>query len=230
VVATSFGYFSYEYSIVDNLEGINSIVLSSTPANTMALLSDILSFLLVRPHEPILLALILFIALRSLYRLFVHPLSHIPGPWHYAISSIPLNFHAYNGTECTAVHYLHMEFGSMVRTGPNSVDIADGAALAPIYVEKGGFRKAPFYANFDIDGHKSLFSEVLPEHRKPRAEAVLPLFSTGNLRAGSRFIYGCVDEFVERIKREAKTGKPVNMLNLTRSLATDVGECVPFPG
>lgn len=187
----------------------------------MTFVADTLSFLLIRPHEPLLLALILFLGLRTLYRLFLHPLSHIPGPWHYACSSFPLNFHAYNGTECTAVHYLHLEHGPIVRTGPNDVDIADGDALEEIYVRKGGFRKAPFYANFDIDGHKSIFSEVNPEERMRRAKAVLPLFSTGNLRSGSEIIYGCVDKFVERVKSGAETGKPVDMLNLARSLATD---------
>jgi cytochrome P450 len=187
----------------------------------MTLLSSTWSFLLVRPHEPLILAFILYFSFRTLYRVFLHPLSHIPGPWHYACSSIPLNFHAWNGTECTAVHYLHLEFGPIVRTGPNDVDIADGEALEEIYVKKGGFRKAAFYGNFDIDGHKSIFSELVPEERMARAKAVLPLFSTGSLRAGTEIIYGVVDQFVERVKAAAKTGRPVDMLNLSRSLATD---------
>jgi cytochrome P450 len=187
----------------------------------MTLLASTLSFLSVRPHEPLILAFILYFSLRTLYRVFLHPLSHIPGPWHHACTSIPLNFHAYNGTECTAVHYLHRDFGPIVRVGPNDVDIADGDALEEIYVKKGGFRKAGFYANFDIDGHKSIFSEVIPEERMARAKAVLPLFSTGSLRAGSDIIYKCVDQFVERVKAGAKTGRPVDMLNLSRSLATD---------
>ncbi len=125
------------------------------------------------------------------------------------------------GDECTAVHKLHVIFGPVVRTGPNDVDIADGAALSAIYVEKGGFKKAGFYANFDIDGHKSIFSQVEPAERAPRAKAVLSMFSTSSLRAGVHTIYQCVDRMVRRMKEEAKTGKPVNVLNLTRSLATD---------
>lgn len=119
------------------------------------------------------------------------------------------------------MHKIHLKYGAVVRTGPNDVDVADGDALNTIYVEKGGFRKASFYANFDIDGHKSIFSQVDPSVRAPRAKAVLPLFSTGNLRAGSETIYRCVDRMVERMKKEASTGKRVNILNLTRGLATD---------
>ena len=102
-----------------------------------------------------------------------------------------------------------------------SVDIADGDALHAIYVERGGFRKVGFYANFDIDGHKTIFSEVDPASRITRAKAVLPLFSTGNLRAGSDVIYRCVDKMVARMQTEKKARRPVNVLNLTRSLATD---------
>jgi cytochrome P450 len=174
-------------------------------------------------HSPrfILLSPVLFILLRSIYRILFHPLSHVPGPWLPACTSTWLNYHTWTGDECTTVHKLHLKYGPIVRTGPNDVDIADGEALNSIYVEKGGFRKASFYANFDIDGHKSIFSQVEPSERAPRAKAVLPLFSTGSLRAGSDTIYECVDRMLVRMKEEAKTGEPVNILNLTRSFAVD---------
>ena len=70
----------------------------------------------------------------------------------------------------------------------------------------------PFYANFDIDGYKSIFSEVDPASRTQRAKAVLPLFSTGNLRSGSDAIYRCVDKMVVRVKKKSRSGKPVNVL------------------
>jgi len=169
----------------------------------------------------ILLSPVLVVLLRSIYRILFHPLSHIPGPWLPACTSTWLNFHTWNGDECTTVHKLHLKYGSVVRTGPNDVDFADGEALNSIYEEKGGSRKASFYANFDIDGHKSIFSQVEPSERAPRAKAVLPLFSTGSLRAGSDTIYECVDRMLVRMKEEAKTGEPVNILNLTRRFAID---------
>jgi cytochrome P450 len=157
----------------------------------------------------------------SLQRIHLSQLSHVSGPSFWAATSSFLNYNAWVGTECTAVHRLHLRYGSIVRTGPRSVDIADGNALAPIYVEKGGFRKTPFYANFDIDGHKSIFSEVDPAARIQRAKAVSPLFSTASLRNGSDVIYKCVDKMVARMKEESRGGKPVNVLTLARSLATD---------
>lgn len=69
---------------------------------------------------------------------------------------------------------MHLKYGPILRTSPFSIDTADGDALAPIYVEKGGFRKTPFYTNFDIDSHQSIFSELDPASRTRRAKAVLP--------------------------------------------------------
>ena len=187
----------------------------------MTLLHILLSPVANHPIYTLLALPVLFLFVRGIQRIYFSRLSHIPGPSVWATTSSFLNYHAWTGTECRTVHALHLKYGSIVRTGPDSVDISDGDALAPIYVEKGGFRKTPFYANFDIDGHKSIFSEVDPASRILRAKPILPLFSTGNLRNGSDVIYRCVNKMVDRMKMEARSGHPVNVLNLTRSLATD---------
>lgn len=191
----------------------------------MAVHMILLSPLLSHPLLSLLVLPIVLFCIRCLYRLSLfHPLSHVPGPLIPQISSLWLTYHAWIGDEASVTHALHERYGPIVRTGPNSVDIADGAALATIYTEKGGFRKTDFYANFDIDGHKSIFSETDPASRAPRAKAVAALFSTTNLRQGQNVIYKCVDRFVDRLmegKRENKQGKPLNVLNLTRGLAVD---------
>ena len=187
----------------------------------MALSTELFSLVEDHPVYTALLLPVLLFMIRSIHRAFLSPLSHVPGPKLWSTTSTFLNYRAWAGTECRTVHKHHLKYGSIVRTGPNSVDISDADALGPIYVEKGGFHKAPFYANFDIDGHKSIFSELRPGKRIKRAKAVLSLFSTASLRSGSDVIYRCVDRFVNRLKAEGTTGKPVNILNLTRSLATD---------
>lgn len=125
------------------------------------------------------------------------------------------------GDETTAVHQLHKTYGPVVRVAPNDVDISDGEAIAPIYVDKGGFTKADCYVNFDIDGHASIFSTLNSVYRARRAKAVVAMFSTASIRSGSDLIYECVDKFVSRLQAEAKTGRPVDVLNLSRALATD---------
>ncbi|EXJ92276.1 hypothetical protein A1O3_00826 [Capronia epimyces CBS 606.96] len=191
----------------------------------MAIYTIILAPLLAHPILSLILFPITLFFLRSTYRVSsFHPLSHIPGPRVASLSSLWLTYHAWIGDEASVTKSLHEKYGSIVRTGPNSVDIDDGAALASIYTEKGGFVKPDFYSNFDIDGHKSIFSETDPLRRAPRAKAVVTLFSTTNLRQGQEIIYKCVDRLVHRLsegKRADKRGKPLNILNLTRGLAVD---------
>ncbi|KAJ9604806.1 hypothetical protein H2200_010921 [Cladophialophora chaetospira] len=196
----------------------------------MALQGILLSPMVAHPFLTLLLLPLILLALRSLYRIsFLHPLSHVPGPLLPPISSLWLTYHAWIGDEASVVHALHEKHGTIVRNGPNSVDISDGAALAAIYTERGGFAKTQFYENFALpDGaqlHNSIFSEIDTAIRAPRAKAVAVLFSTSNLRQGQDLIYQCVDKLVGRLAEGKKlsqtSGGPLNILNLTRGLAVD---------
>jgi hypothetical protein len=129
----------------------------------------------------ILVPLILLL-LRSLYRIYFHPLSHIAGPFPPKMTSLWLYYHAYIGDEASTIHKLHQQYGPFVRVSPNEVDISDADAIPAIYVLKSGFPKAPCYANFDIDGHKTIFSTTDAEYRSLRAKAVVPMFPTKALR------------------------------------------------
>ncbi|KAL1643020.1 hypothetical protein SLS61_009408 [Didymella pomorum] len=187
----------------------------------MAILDVTLDMFSERPLTFTVVSIVLLTFARTLYRIYFHPLSHIPGPILPKITSLWLHYHAYVGDEASTVHRLHAQYGPYLRVAPNEVDIADADAVQPIYVAKGGFMKAPCYANFDIDGHKSIFSTTNPEYRASRAKAVVPMFSTKSLRENRDAIAACVDHMVERLGEEARTMRPVNVLNLTRALAVD---------
>ena len=192
----------------------------------MALADVISSVSQVLPITPFRLLIVvgplLFISGLFIKRIYFHPLSHIPGPLLSKITSLWIYCHSYIGDEPALIEELHQKYGPIVRICPNQVDIADGDALKSIYVASGGFRKAPCYANYDIDGHRTLFSAMDPEYRWPRAKAVLPLFSSASIRANTHVLEECIDAFVERMKAEAATRRSVNVLNLSRSLSLDV--------
>jgi cytochrome P450 len=187
----------------------------------MSILKTLLGATRAYPVLTILLTPIAVLLIRSIYRIYFHPLSHIPGPTLSKITSLWLHYHAYIGDEASSIHQLHVIYGPLVRVTPNEVDISDADAIQPIYVSKGGFPKADCYGNFDIDGHKTIFSTTDHEHRATRAKAVVPLFSTKALKENENAIWDCVDRMIERLVSDSKTKKPVNVLNLTRSLAVD---------
>lgn len=162
----------------------------------------------------------------AIYRLFSHPLSGIPGPFHLKLTSIPLLWRSYNGKEATYLTDLFRRFNTpIVRIGPNEVLIADGAALAPIYSSNGGFPKAVCYRNFDIDGFPSLFSALDRAHRAPRARGVQPLFATASLRRGEERVAAVARGLVDRLRRERDAsrirGGRVDVLDAARRAAVD---------
>ncbi|KAK2029143.1 cytochrome P450 [Colletotrichum zoysiae] len=162
------------------------------------------------------------ICLYFISNVFLHPLRKVPGPWMSTISPLWLWYHSYIGDETTAIEQLHSVYGPVVRIAPNDVDISDGVALAPVYSEKGGFLKAPYYANFDFDGHPTIFSTLNPAYRSIRAKAVMSMFSPASIRQeGDAILQSSVKRLVAHIKEQASNGRPVNMLTMGRCLALD---------
>ncbi|KAJ0421626.1 cytochrome P450 [Aspergillus carlsbadensis] len=158
---------------------------------------------------------------RCLYRLSFHPLSKVPGPKLAACTSLWLAYHTYIGDECTVIFELHKKYGSVLRVSPNDVDIASGDAIEPIYLNRGGFPKPSVYSKFDVEGHTTIFSTLTLPERASRAKAVAPLFSTASIRDSQDALNAVVSDFVERIRRDAKSGQPVNVLQIARALAID---------
>ncbi|KAJ5836395.1 hypothetical protein N7447_002421 [Penicillium robsamsonii] len=171
---------------------------------------------------PMLLGLVFAVLLSKwIFRLYFHSLRHVPGPKIAACTSLWLAYHTFIGDECTTIFNLHRKYGPTVRVAPNDVDIASGEAIKPIYVANGGFPKAPAYSKYDIDGHPSIFSTLTRSERGARAKAVSPLFSTVSMRQSEQELSKVFEEFVDQLRLEAKTGRPVNVLHVTRCLAVD---------
>ncbi|KAI4269755.1 MAG: hypothetical protein LQ337_007094 [Flavoplaca oasis] len=174
----------------------------------------------------IVLILSTFIPLLSfaIYRIFFHPLANIPGPILAKVTSLWHIYQTFQGKDCSLVQELHRKYGKVVRIGPNIVDIADGAALGPIYVERGGFMKTSDYHNFHVDGFPTIFSTSDPAYRAPRAKAVAPLFSVGAIRRESHLISACVERFVKRLQQSRTDSKsrPVDLQEPARLLGFEV--------
>lgn len=188
----------------------------------MMAMAETLHWLTANPVSSAAVFLVGVILAGCIYRLYIHPLSVIPGPRIAACTSLWLAYHTYVGDESSAVFDLHKKYGRVLRVAPNDVDIDDGDAVEPVYIARGGFPKTAAYSKFDIDGHTTIFSTLTLPDRANRAKAVAPLFSTASIRNAHSTIGRVFDDFVERLRTEARTGKPVDVLNISRSMAIDV--------
>jgi hypothetical protein len=68
-----------------------------------------------------------------LHRLFLHPLSPVPGPKLAAISNVWHTFYARNGRMLEIGKTLHEKYGPAVRVGPNEVWLNSKDAFRSIY-------------------------------------------------------------------------------------------------
>ncbi|EHK17892.1 uncharacterized protein TRIVIDRAFT_44583 [Trichoderma virens Gv29-8] len=178
-------------------------------------------------------AFVTILVLKVLYGLSTDRLGHIPGPLIARLTPIWYWYLCWKGIECTVIAALHKKYGPVVRIAPNEIDISDGAAVNPIYVDNGGFRKTAGYRNFDINGFPTIFSVVDHAHRAVRAKAVSPLFAqqaiTNSKPAMQKIIDATLDELQHR--RSLAAGRPVDLLNLFRCMSIDamtehlIGEC-----
>lgn len=188
-------------------------------------------------HIPLLL-LILLVSV-ALYRLYFHPLSHVPGHPFACVSSLFLYAICYWGIEGHILLYYHEKYRTPVlRVAPNAVSLSDGEALYPVYVAGGGLPKDARYSNFRVNGHDTIFSALDTAYRDTRAKAVLPLFAPSRIRSSCEnegVIVQLVNKFVDRLEEKAETSRQrsqspeaqaprtkVDILDLSSRLSIDV--------
>lgn len=97
------------------------------------------------------------------YNTIIHPLflcklGRIPGPKLYAITKWRLAFEDWKGSRSRTILKLHLQYGPIVRIGPNEVSFNSLSALRTIYGAGSGFERTPFYSMFDVYGRKNLFT------------------------------------------------------------------------
>lgn len=179
--------------------------------------------------QVVCLTLVGGLLLRAAYRLSTwHPLSHIPGPPWTAVSSAWLQYHTWRGTQGRATQALHKKYGPTVRVAPNEVEIADGAALWPIYIKNGGFDKSHHYAMLDIDGHSTVFSTLVNRKRTDRLKVALPFFSSASVHRQTSMLETCARRLVERLDTALASGGPVDLLDHCRCYSLDTTSTFVF--
>ncbi|GKZ48520.1 hypothetical protein AbraIFM66951_000592 [Aspergillus brasiliensis] len=158
----------------------------------------------------ILSAVIIYIATRVVYNVFLHPLSRFPGPITHAISRLPYCYHAVKGTLPFHMLDLHNRYGDIVRIAPDELAFSHPDAWKDIMGHKNGeeelgkadwfyrpFPEARHIVNEDRDQHKGL--------RRAMAHG----FSEKAMRDQEPLIRRYTDLLLERLHEQSKSGQPV---------------------
>ncbi|KAH8881114.1 cytochrome P450 [Thozetella sp. PMI_491] len=80
-------------------------------------------------------------------RRYFHPLSHVPGPFLWAVSGLPIFYHQHfrEGNLIHALMHLHATYGPVVRISPTEVHLSDPENYDKIYNIGSKFLKDPGY-------------------------------------------------------------------------------------
>lgn len=90
---------------------------------------------------------VLFVSLRMLYNVFLHPLRKYPGPWYMAAARLPYALHVLRGDPTHRVTTLHEKYGHIVRIAPDTLSYTCGQAWEDIY----GIKKSDKRGNLPKD-------------------------------------------------------------------------------
>lgn len=108
-------------------------------------------------------------------------LRHVPGPRWYAASSFRLALDAWHARSVHAIRELHLQYGSIVRVGPNQISFNSLAALKTIYGAGSGFERTSFYRMFDAYGTPNLFTFPSGIDHRNRKKLVSHIYSNQRL-------------------------------------------------
>ncbi|KAG8170285.1 hypothetical protein KVR01_001030 [Diaporthe batatas] len=149
--------------------------------------------------------LLVSVALRWLYNIFLHPLRRFPGPIAHRASVLPVALKVALGRWTTELLPLTEKFGPVVRVAPNELVFTDPDAWKDIYGYQNGalakgeeFPKAPsFYRNRGVP--PSIVSETRENHALLRRQ-MSPGFSDRSLRGQEAIVSGYADLLVGRLR------------------------------
>lgn len=151
--------------------------------------------------------------------LYFHPLSKIPGPKICAITKYFILYKSWSEQRNRYVQELHEKYGSIVRIGPNEIDINDSSYLKDIYI--GNFDKSSFYSQFVNYDRANTFSTTTKKEHILSRKVSHKFYSKSNICSSN--IMSKVEKVMNDtlIAFDKSKGQPVNVYVLFCEMAMD---------
>ncbi|KAL4954540.1 cytochrome P450 [Aspergillus filifer] len=169
-------------------------------------------------------AFIIYLTTLAIYRLYLSPISHFPGPklaaltwWYQFYYDVVLQ-----GRYMFKMQSLHAQYGPVIRINPCELHVADPEFMDTLYTGHSRKRdKWAFYtgvlgtpgAAMNTNGH---------ELHRVRRSALNPFFSKMSIRNLQPLVDGKVDILLERLGRVASEGGIVNVNHAASAFTNDV--------
>ncbi|OKL56264.1 hypothetical protein UA08_08508 [Talaromyces atroroseus] len=162
----------------------------------------------IKPHNLLTLLLLLstsgciYVATICIYRLFLHPFAHVPGPLLARLTDVYGLYHAWLQDTHLAIHRLHLQYGPIVRYGPDRILVNDVYGMKEIYGYNANFAKGKVYEALRFNPVHSVFNATDKNMHRRKRRLVAQGFSEAALRASEGCILKHVDRFVDGLLSE----------------------------
>ncbi|KAI1372086.1 cytochrome P450 [Hypoxylon crocopeplum] len=165
------------------------------------------------------------LTIRSIYRLYFHPLSKYPGPKIAAISDVWYAYHSLAGRWPWAVEDALKKYGDVVRIAPNELAFVTPQALADLYgSHTKGLELFPKTQinNHGNDEHGGIIWEWDPVRHRQVSKQLAPAFSGRALKAKETTLHKYIDLFVDRMKDIGSAAEGVSLPTWINWLCVDI--------
>ncbi|EXJ85668.1 hypothetical protein A1O1_06034 [Capronia coronata CBS 617.96] len=181
-------------------------------------------------QSPLLLGIlclaVFYVVGLSLYRIYLSPVAHVPGPW-LAKATYWYEFYydvVQQGQYTFKIKQLHEQYGPIVRINPEEVHVADADFYDVIYAGSSQRRDkwAWFCQQFGIPD--SAFATVKHEHHRLRRQALNPFFSKAKVRSLQPLIEEVAHTLLARFEDFRQQGQPLTVSLAFAALTNDIAE------
>ncbi|KAF7597008.1 hypothetical protein BBP40_011374 [Aspergillus hancockii] len=172
----------------------------------------------------VLSGIVAYLVMRSIYRLFFHPLSKFPGPKFAAISYLPEFYHDVirGGMYMWEVERMHREYGPIIRINPREIHIKDPGFYDEIYA--GGTRvrhKDPAFTIALLTPGAMASTNDHEQHRLRRG-LLNNFFSKRSVMKLENILHEKVALLQTRFERACQEGTVLNLPPVFAALTADV--------
>ncbi|KAK5130696.1 hypothetical protein LTR08_001726 [Meristemomyces frigidus] len=158
----------------------------------------------------------------AVYRLYFHPLAHIPGPRLAALSTwyecYYDCFRSGGGQYTFKLKELHKRYGPIIRPTPSEVHVSDPEFLDTIYAMRN--RNHPFRSGLMVD--QSVGGAEDFNHHKLRREAMNPFFSVKAVLDLEPRLTHKRDKITAILDRAVKSKLPLNLSDVFFAFSNDI--------
>ncbi|RAQ57900.1 cytochrome P450 oxygenase [Aspergillus flavus] len=188
---------------------------------------SVVTFLASAKEHFIISILLLFpiaLILRTIYRLYIDPLHHIPGPKLAAISHLYEFYHdvVRGGLFIWEIEKMHQEYGPIVRINPREVHIKDPYFYDELYAPAHGWRDKDAKSVEIFSSPTALVSTVDHHTHRMRRKLLTSFFSRRSIERIEPVIHESISRFLDSLITAYEEDSVVELIDRLQALTGHV--------